>query len=52
MAHAFLGQDEFQRGEFWEIGRTHGIYNDLSGILLVVGGLLVPCSLPGPPVIK
>ena len=52
VAHAFLGQDEFQRGEFWEIGRTHGIYNDLSGILLVGGGLLVPCSLPGPPVIK
>ena len=25
---------------------------DLSGTLLVGGGLLVPCSLPGPPVIK
>ena len=52
VAHALLGQDEFQRGEFWEVGRMHGIYNDLSRILLVGGGLLVPCSLPGPPVIK
>ena len=25
---------------------------DLSGTLLVGGGLLVPCSLPGPPVVK
>ena len=25
---------------------------DVSGTLLVGGGLLVPCSLPGPPVIK
>ena len=25
---------------------------DLSRTLLVGGGLLVPCSLPGPPVIK
>ena len=25
---------------------------DLSGTLLVGGGFLVPCSLPGPPVVK
>ena len=25
---------------------------DLSGTLLVGGGLLVPCSFPGPPVVK
>ena len=25
---------------------------DLSGTLPVGGGLLVPCSLPGPPVVK
>ena len=25
---------------------------DLCGTLLVGGGLLVPCSLPGPPVVK
>ena len=25
---------------------------DLSLILLVGGGLLVPCSLPGPPLVK
>ena len=25
---------------------------DLSRILLIDGGLLVPCSLPGPPVVK
>ena len=25
---------------------------DLSQILLVGGGLLVPCSLPGPPLVK
>ena len=52
VTHALLGQDEFQRGEFSEVGRTHGIYNDLSGIFLVGGGLLVLCSSPGPPVIK
>ena len=32
--------------------REKGSLFDLSQILLVGGGLLVPCSLPGPPVIK
>ena len=54
MAHALLSQDGFQRGGFWEVGRTYGLASpfDLSRILPVGGGLLVPCSLPGPPVIK
>ena len=33
-------------------GRTGGVSFDLSQTLLVGGGLLVPCSLPGPPVVK
>ena len=32
--------------------REKGSLFDLSQILLVGGGLLVPCSLPGPPVVK
>ena len=54
VAHASLSQDGFQRGKFWEVGRTYGLASpfDLSRILLVGGGLLVPCSLPGPPVVK
>ena len=33
-------------------GRTGVSPFDLSQTLLVGGGLLVPCSLPGPPVVK
>ena len=33
-------------------GRTCGVSFDLSRTLPFGGGLLVPCSLPGPPVIK
>lgn len=51
-----LSQDGFQREGFWEVGRTYGLKSplsfDLSQILLVDGSLSVPCSLPGPPVVK
>ena len=33
-------------------GRTHGVSFDLSQTLPVGGGLLVPYSLPGSPIIK
>ena len=37
---------------FWEVvGRVLSPF-DLSRTLLVGGGLLVPCALPGPPVLK
>ena len=54
VAHALLSQDGFQGGGFWVVGRTCGLESpfDLSQILLVGGGLLVPCSLLGPPVVK
>ena len=47
-----LSQDGFQRGGFWEVGRTYELVCpfDLSRILPVGGALLVPCSLPGHPV--
>ena len=50
--HALFGQDECQREGFWEVvGHVVSPF-DLSKTLLVDGGLLLPCSLPGPPVIK
>ena len=54
MARTSLKQDEFQGPGFWQIGRAHELESpfDLSQILLVGGGLLVLCSLPGPPLIK
>ena len=52
VAHASLSQDGCQRGGFWEvIGQVVSPF-DLSRTLLVGGGLLVPCSLPGPSVLK
>ena len=45
-------QDGCQREGFWEVVRHVVSPFDLSRTLLVGGGLLVPCSLPGPPVIK
>ena len=49
-----LSQDGFQWGGFWEIGRTYGLAFPLSfklsWILPVGGSLLIPCSLPAPPV--
>ena len=56
VVHALFTQVGFQRGGFWEVGRTHGLVSplsfDLSQMLPVVGGLLVSCLLPGHPVIK
>ena len=51
VVYALFSQDGCQRG-FWEVvGRVVSPF-DFSRTLLVGGGLLVPCSLPGPPVIK
>ena len=51
VAHALLSQDGCQGEGFLEgVGHVASPF-DLSQIL-PVGGRLVPCSLPGPPVIK
>ena len=47
-----FSQNGFQRGGFWVVVRHMVSPFDLSRTLLVGGGLLIPCSLPGPPVIK
>ena len=52
VVHALFSQDGCQKEGFWEVGRQVMSPFDLSQILLVGGGLLVPCSLPGPPVTK
>ena len=50
--HAFFSQDRCQREGFWEVvGHVVSPF-DLSRTLPVGGGLLVLCSLAGPPVIK
>ena len=47
-----FSQDGCQRGGFWEVvGHVVSPF-DLSRTLLVGGGLLVPCSLPEPPVVE
>ena len=54
VARASLSQDGFQREGFCEVGRTYELASspfDLSQILPVGGSLLVPLSLPGPPVV-
>ena len=52
LVHALFSQDGCQRGGFWEV-IGHVVFPfDLSRTLPVGGGLLVPCSLPEPPVIK
>ena len=52
VVHNLFSQDGYQREGFWEVvGQVVSPF-DLSQTLLVGGGLLVPCSLPGPPVIK
>ena len=49
---ASFRQDGRQREGFWEVvGHAVSLF-DLSRTLLVRGGLLVPCSLAGPPVVK
>ena len=52
VVHALFSQDGCQREGFWEVVRHVVSPFDLSRTLPVGGGLLVPCSLPGPPVIK
>ena len=52
VAQALLIQDGCQQEGFWEAGRTYGLVSSLSFDLSVGGGLLIPCSLPGPPVVK
>ena len=47
-----LSQDGCQREGFWEVVGHVASPFDLSQTFPVGGGLLVPCSLPGPPVIK
>ena len=49
VVHALFSQDGCQREGFWEVVVSP---LDLSQTLAVGGGLLGPCSLPGPPVIK
>jgi len=51
VVHTMFSQDGCQREGFWEVVRYVVSPFDFSQIL-VAGGLLVPCSLPGPPVIK
>ena len=52
VVHSLFSQDACQREGFWEVvGQVVSPF-DLSRTLLVGGGLLVPYSLPGPPVVK
>ena len=52
VVHALLSQDGCQQEGFWKVVRDVVSPFDLSRTLLVGGGLIVPCSLPGPPVVK
>ena len=52
VVHALFSQDGCQREGFWEVVRHMVSPFDLSQTLLVGGGLLAPCSLPGPPVVE
>ena len=52
VVHALFSQDGCQREGFWEVVGQVVLPFDLSRTLLVGGGLLVPCPLPGPPVVK
>ena len=52
VVHALFSQDGCQREGFWEVVRHVVSSFDLSWILPVGGGLLVLCSLPGPPAVK
>ena len=52
VVHALFSQDGCQREGFWEVvGHVVSPF-DLSWTLPVGSGLLVPCSLPGPHVVK
>ena len=52
VTYASFSQDGCQREGFWEVDGHAVSPFDLSLTLLVGGGLSVPWSLPGPPVIK
>ena len=52
VVHALFSQNGCQREGFWEVVGPVVSPFDLSRTLLVGGGLLVPCSLAGPPVVK
>ena len=52
VVHALFSQDGCQRKGFWEVVGYVVSPFDLSWTLPVGGGLLVPCSLLGPPVLK
>ena len=52
VVHTLLSQDRFQKGGFWEVGRTCGISFGTFLNFVVGGGLLVLCSLPGSPTVK
>ena len=52
VVHTLFSQDGCQRDGFLEVVRHVVSPFDLSQILPVGGGLLVPCSLAGPPVVK
>ena len=52
VVHALFSQDGCQWERFWEVaGHVVSLF-DLFWTLQVGGGILVLCSLPGPPVIK
>ena len=52
VVHALFSQDGCQREGFWEVVR-HVVYPfDRFQTLPIGGGLLVLCSLAGPPVVK
>ena len=52
LVHALFNQDGCQREGFWGVVGHMVSPFDLSQTLLVGGGLLGLCSLPGPPVVK
>ena len=52
MVQALFSQDWCQQGGFWEVVRHVMSTFNLFWTLPVGGGLLVPCSLSGPPVVK
>ena len=52
VVQALFIQDGCWREGFWEVARHVVSPFDLSRTLSVGDGLLAPCSLPGPPVLK
>ena len=52
VVHAFFSQGGCQREGFWEVVRHAVSTFDLPRTRPAAGGLLAPCSFPGPPVKK